>query len=208
MTHYVLRFVAVVGVTVVAAAVLPACSAKGRCSDKGIAECKQQCDKGDGQACRLAGELLSGEGERRPALGYFDKGCHAGDDKACDELAFAFIAGRGTAVDISRAIEIAEPRCAKGRGDSCALLVVAAEEAGMESSPARVRAIDAYRKECEAKRGGAAGRGSCWELAVRGWLPVDEAVKYAKIACDRGESHSACKDDTELRALVLRMGSR
>ena len=207
MTHYVLKSVAVVGMTVVAVAGLPACAAKGRCSDKGIAECKQQCDKGDGQACRETGDLLWGEDMGR-ALGYYDKACHASDDAACDRLTFAFIAGRGTTVDISRAIEIAEPRCAKGRGDSCALLVEAAQAAGLDSSPARVRAIGAYKKECDANRGGAAGRGSCWQLAVRGWLPVDEAVKYAKIACERGESNSLCKDETELRAFVRRAGSR
>lgn len=197
---------------VACAALSLGCPAKkrGRCSDKGIegiGECKKQCEKGDPEACREAGDLLWDE-DIGSALQFYDRACTANDDRACDNLAYTYTVGRGTAVDLRRAVEIAEPGCAKGRGHACFLLVQAAEEAGRDTAAARDRAIDAFKKECDANRGGAAGRAPCWELAVLGWLPVDEAMKYAKLACDRGESDVLCKDDNELRAFIKKAGSR
>lgn len=197
---------------------LVACSGKTPCTAKGYSECKQQCDKGDAHACFDTGEFLfegtSGDKAGTPvaqdqprALEYYSKACPAVDD-ACIALAYAYVAGRGTRVDFNRAIEIADPVCAKGRGQACALIVRAAEGAGIDSSTARKRAIDAYKAECDANRGGAAGRAPCWSLATEGWLPVDEALKYAQITCERGESNPLCKDPGKLRDFIAHSAER
>lgn len=189
-------------------------SDKGKCRDKGFKVCKQRCDDGDMNACAETGEFLFvGTSEDKAgmpvaedavaAITYFDKACKAGVDDGCIGQAYAYITGTGARADINRAIAIADPVCTKGRGKACGLLVRAATAAGLDPAPARARAVEAYRRECEANRGGAAGRDPCWALATEGWLPIDEAMKYAQITCDRGREDFMCKDKEKMKAFLL-----
>lgn len=202
---------------VVFVATLVGCSKKGDCTEGGYVECKRQCEADSDQACYEVGKFLyfgaSADKSGSPvaqdesrALTYYEKACKGDIDDGCIMLSKALIDGRGTRADVNRAIEVAEPLCVKGKGNACALLVHAAETAGLDSSSARSRTVAAWTKECDSGHG---NKGSpCWALAMSGWTSLDDAMKFGQAACEQGHTASLCQNKDELRAFVTKMHDR
>lgn len=85
------------------------------------------CQRGDGEACRVAGERWTQRIDDRfpdsvKAAARFKRGCALGNVGACVELARCLEHGEGLRRDVAASKALRHRLCAEGDGDTCALL--------------------------------------------------------------------------------------
>lgn len=93
------------------------------CDPTNEAECREQCDAGDGASCGRLANLLRRSTTKAPDFkaihAVAERGCSAGSERACVVLGEIFQYGNGVAVDAKRAGELYEKACTSGDAGGC-----------------------------------------------------------------------------------------
>ncbi len=143
-----------------------------------------ECENGDGTACRELGMLeMKGKGPvegMAAATPLFEKGCTHGDGKACTSLAMCYRQGQGVAQDDAKATELFQLGCDLHDGAGCAYL-------GMFKGQVEEKVEEAfalYNRGCEMASGVA-----CYQVGVSYGLglgaPIDQqsAADFYRRSC-------------------------
>lgn len=158
---------------------------------------EQACWAGQPESCYRAGLFFYLGHEAFPldptrAAKLYERGCHLGDSRACNNLGDALAYGDGVARDVERAAALFDRACRLGEALGCANLGYMAEHGeGVARDEARARAL--YRGACTI--GDVYGCIHSEMMAAQdAGAPRDpvQALAHWRDGCDRRHDASAC----------------
>lgn len=184
------------------------------------------CDAQHASVCFDQARAKAGANDLQGAAQLYAKGCELGDGSSCNDLGVAYARGQGVAKDRERAHAFYEQACKakldlgclnygrslnaagrpdearpytqaacdKGLADGCYELGVAA----LRGAPTdAVRALDAFKKGCEAADPSADACGAMGVIYAQGFAPIPADLAKAEAlfssACEKG-SFESCKN--------------
>jgi hypothetical protein len=171
-------------------------------------ELEEDCERGESEACLLAGAARLERDPSRPVLAarLFERACDHGHGWGCYELAKLHAKGDGVEKDPSRAAALHERGCLGGHSVACESAGTAYDQ-GRGVAQDRARATEFFRKALDGyfagcRRGGAA---SCMlaaflldgPLAATPGAGKRRAEMYGQ-ACDHGDAFGCGRYATEL----------
>lgn len=170
-----------------------AANEKHVCKAGDVADCKAQCEAGEGWSCSRLGAALIGGGspDAGGAAAAFKKSCDLGHPGGCTNYGLLFSKGAGVSKDDAQAAAMFEKACSGGDPTGCFNLgSMAYEGRGVAKDVARAAKL--YRQACDA--GSAAGcvnLGAAYEDGLGVTKDPAEALKYYKRGCE-GDKAEGC----------------
>jgi len=169
----------------------PSANTKHVCNRGDVADCKAQCEAGEGWSCSRLGAALLGSSDGGGAAASFQKSCDLGHPGGCSNYGLLLSKGTGVAKDDVAAAKFFGNACSGGDPTGCFNLgSMTFEGRGAQKDPARAAAL--FRQACDA--GSAAGcvnLGAAYDDGLG--VPKDAAKALAlyKRACE-GDRPEGC----------------
>jgi hypothetical protein len=169
----------------------PTAAEKHVCNRGDVAECKAQCEAGEGWSCSRFGAALLGSSDGGGAASAFKKSCDLGHPGGCSNYGLLLSKGTGVPKDDVAAATFFGQACSGGDPTGCFNLgSMSFEGRGVPKDPARAAAL--YRQACDA--GSAAGcvnLGAAYDDGLGVPKDAAKALSLYKRACE-GDKAEGC----------------